>query len=125
LHSGRSQGGLAEPQGRARAGQGRNLEPVPADTVSAKAALDRIAIPQDVLDRISNIAPRSSLIVTDEAFELRDRQRHGFVVLLSGEPQGASRSGDALLREPNSVTRARPTACSIGARLPRFVFPPG
>ncbi len=88
LHSGRSQGAAAEPQGRSRGGAGRDVEPMPADTGSAKAALDRIAIPQDVLDRISNIAPRSSLIVTDEAPSSETGKGTDFVVLLSGEPQG-------------------------------------
>ena len=40
---------------------------MPTDPDSAKAALDRIVIPQDALDRIAGMAPRSSLIVTDEA----------------------------------------------------------
>ena len=53
-----------------------------------QAALDRIAIPQDVLDRIGNITPRSSLIVTDEAVSSETGKGTEFVVLLSGEPQG-------------------------------------
>jgi multidrug efflux pump subunit AcrA (membrane-fusion protein) len=43
----------------------------------AKAALDRISIPQDVLDRIGPTAlPRSSLVVSDEP-EPRDELSHG------------------------------------------------
>jgi hypothetical protein len=61
---------------------------VPTDPDSAKAALDRIAIPQDILDRIGNITPRSSLIVTDEALSPETGKGTEFVVLLSGEPQG-------------------------------------
>jgi hypothetical protein len=87
LESGRSQGGAAEPQGRARGTRGRDAEPASADA-GAKAALDRIVIPQDVLDRIARIAPRSSLIVTDEALSSETGKGTDFVVLMSGEPQG-------------------------------------
>src|SRR5258707_14598119 len=65
LDGGRSRGGVVEPQGRARGGQGRDIEPMPTDPGRAKSALDRIVIPQDALDRIAGMAPRSSLIVTD------------------------------------------------------------
>ena len=54
----------------------------------AKAALDRIVIPQDLLDRIPGMVPRSSLIVTDEALSSETGKGTDFVVLLSGEPQG-------------------------------------
>jgi L,D-transpeptidase catalytic domain len=55
----------------------------------AKAALDRIAIPQDALDRIAGMAsPRSSLIISDEALSSETGKGTDFVVLLSGEPQG-------------------------------------
>jgi hypothetical protein len=63
-------------------------EPKPADPGSAKAALDRIVIPQDALDRIAGIAPRSSLIITDEPLSSETGKGTDFVVLLSGEPQG-------------------------------------
>jgi hypothetical protein len=86
LRSGRAAGGTAEPQDRARGSSGRDTEPADAD--SAKAALDRIVIPQDALDRIVGIAPRSSLIVTDEGLSSETGKRTEFVVLLSGEPQG-------------------------------------
>jgi len=88
LDGGRSQSGMVEPQGRARAGHGRDAEPVPTDRDSAKTALDRIVIPQDALDRIAGLAPRSSLIVTDEALSSETGKGTDFVVLLSGEPQG-------------------------------------
>jgi hypothetical protein len=55
---------------------------------SAKSALDRIVIPQDVLDHIAGIAPRSSLIVTDEALSSETGSGTDFVVPLSDEPQG-------------------------------------
>jgi hypothetical protein len=88
LRGGRPPSDTVEPQGRARGSSDRDVEPVPADPISAKAALDRIAIPQDVLDRIGNITPRSSLIVTDEPLSSETGKGTEFVVLLSGEPQG-------------------------------------
>jgi hypothetical protein len=79
---------VAESPGRAGRVHGRDVEPTPADPDSAKSALDRIVIPQDVLDRVAGIAPRSSLIITDEAFSSETGKGTDFVVILSGEPQG-------------------------------------
>jgi hypothetical protein len=81
-------GGTVESQDRTRLTSARDVEAVPVDTDSAKAALDRIAIPQDALDRIGNVTPRSSLIVTDEPPSSEIGKGTEFVVLLSGEPQG-------------------------------------
>ena len=77
-----------EPQERARGNSGRDVEPLPTNPDSSKAALDRIVIPQDALNRIAGIAPRSSLIVTDEPMSSETGKGTEFVVLLSGEPQG-------------------------------------
>jgi hypothetical protein len=55
----------------------------------AKDALDRIAIPQDVLDRIAPTAlPRSSIIVSDEPLSRETNYRTEFVAVLSNHPQG-------------------------------------
>ena len=62
--------------------------PAPTDSDSAKAALDRISIPQEALDRIAATVPKSSLIVTDEPPSPETGKGTEFVVLLSGEPQG-------------------------------------
>jgi lipoprotein-anchoring transpeptidase ErfK/SrfK len=63
----------------------------------AKAALDRITIPQDVLDRIAPLAlPRSSLIVSDEPLNSETNYRTEFVVVLNNQPQG----GLAMRRRP-------------------------
>jgi hypothetical protein len=88
LGAGRPPGGTIQPHGRVRGGSGGDVEPMPTDPDSAKAALDRIVIAQDVLDRIAGIAPRSSLIITDEALSSETGKGTDFVVLLSGEPQG-------------------------------------
>ena len=69
---------------------------------AAKAALDRIAIPQDALDRINElISPASSLIVSDEPMSQETAKGTDFVVLMSGEPQGGIR------RRPRNSTVAR------------------
>jgi hypothetical protein len=79
-------GGAVEPPAQTGGSDGR--QPVLADPGSAKDALDRIVIPQDVLDRIARMAPRSSLMVTDEAPSPETGKGTEFVVVLSGEPQG-------------------------------------
>jgi hypothetical protein len=55
----------------------------------AKAALDRITIPQEVLDRIAPTAlPRSSIIISDEPLHKETNYRTEFVVALNSQPQG-------------------------------------
>ncbi len=55
----------------------------------AKDALDRITIPQDVLDRIApTVMPRSSIIVSDEPLSRETNYRTEFVAVLSNQPQG-------------------------------------
>jgi len=55
----------------------------------AGSALDRITIPQDVLDRIAPTAlPRSSIIVSDEPLSSETNYRTEFVAVLSNHPQG-------------------------------------
>ncbi|CAN7401872.1 L,D-transpeptidase [Bradyrhizobium sp. LjRoot220] len=55
----------------------------------AKAALDRITIPQEVLDRIAPTAvPRSSIVISDEPLSVETNYRTEFVVVLSTQPQG-------------------------------------
>ena len=59
------------------------------DTEGAKDALDRITIPQDVLDRIAPTAlPRSSIVVSDEPLSRETNYRTEFVAVLSNQPQG-------------------------------------
>jgi hypothetical protein len=55
----------------------------------AKEALDRITIPQDVIDRIGPTAlPRSSIIISDESLSKETNYRTEFVAVLSDQPQG-------------------------------------
>jgi L,D-transpeptidase-like protein len=78
----------AAPSQRRRA-EARNTEAAPADVAGASAALDRITIPPDALDIVSDIVlPGSSLIVSDEGAHIETGKDTDFVVLMSGEPQG-------------------------------------
>jgi hypothetical protein len=73
----------------------------------AKDALDRITIPQDVLDRIAPTAlPRSSIIVSDEPLSRETNYRTEFVAVLNNQPQGGF-----LMRRPTvdvPVARKQP-----------------
>lgn len=69
---------------------------------NAKSALDRITIPQDVLDRVAPTAlPRSSIIISDEPLSEETNYRTEFVAVLSNHPQGGfitrERSSDFLI----------------------------
>jgi hypothetical protein len=55
----------------------------------AKEALDRVTIPQEVIDRIGPTAlPRSSIIISDEPLHFETNYRTEFVVALNHQPQG-------------------------------------
>jgi L,D-transpeptidase-like protein len=59
------------------------------DGDNAKAALDRITIPQEVLDRIAPTAlPRSSIVISDEPLSSETNYRTEFVAVLNNQPQG-------------------------------------
>jgi len=69
----------------------------------ARSALDRITIPQDVLDRIAPTAlPRSSIIISDEPVNRETNYRTEFVVVLNNQPQGG-----LAMRRPAEVPVAR------------------
>jgi hypothetical protein len=89
LNGGHADAGADKPRSATRARRGQGVEPMVTDPDGAKAALDRIDIPQEALDRIAGIAsPRSSLIISDEALSDETGKDTEFVVLMSGEPQG-------------------------------------
>jgi hypothetical protein len=80
------------------------------DGDDAKSALDRITIPQDVLDRVAPTAlPRSSIIVSDEPLSSETNYRTEFIAVLSNHPQGGfitrERSNDVLMADDNSFWR--------------------
>jgi hypothetical protein len=67
----------------------------------AKDALDRITIPQDVLDRIAPTAlPRSSIIIWNEPLSRETNYRTEFVAVLNNQPQGGF-----LMRRPTVDVR--------------------
>jgi hypothetical protein len=82
--------GAADRSGTTTSGRVRQLDLTAVDhSGEAKAALDRIEMPQEVRDRISDVvAPGSSLIISDEELSKETSKGTDFVVLLSGEPQG-------------------------------------
>jgi len=74
----------------ARADRGLRWTAVTIDNGDdAKDALDRVTIPQDVLDRVAPTAlPRSSIIVSDEPLSAETNYRTEFVAVLNNQPQG-------------------------------------
>jgi hypothetical protein len=79
--------GIVQPE--RKRGEGPGFEAIPADVTAAKAALDRIAIGPDDLERISEVVlPGSSLIISDEGASIETGKDTDFVVIMSGEPQG-------------------------------------
>jgi hypothetical protein len=98
--------------GHSRGRRGPEPEPLAAEPASPKEALDRVIIPQDVLDRISAMAsPRSSLIISDEALSSETGNGTEFVVIMSGEPQGGIKF------------RRRSPATEVRYERPRDRFP--
>jgi hypothetical protein len=82
---------------RSDAGKDANLRWT-AVTIDSENALDRITIPQDVVDRIGPTAlPRSSVIVSDEPLSAETNYRTEFVAVLSNQPQGGF-----ITREPST-----------------------
>ena len=89
-------------QVRPHADGNRDAEAVDTHASAGKSALDRIVIPQEVLDRIASTAsPRSSLIISDEALSPETGKGTEFVAVLSSEPQG----GLAMRRRPPTEFR--------------------
>ncbi|WP_088348259.1 MULTISPECIES: L,D-transpeptidase [Rhodomicrobium] len=74
----------------ARSGSGLRWTAVSIDNGGdPRDALDRITIPQDVLDRVAPTAlPRSSIVISDEPLSAETNYRTEFVAVLSDQPQG-------------------------------------
>jgi hypothetical protein len=69
---------------------------------TAKDALDRITIPQEILDRIGPTAgPRSSIVISDEPLSKETNYRTEFVAVLADQPQGGF-----ITRKPTPVVVA-------------------
>jgi hypothetical protein len=88
MHGSLDRGDGNTNSGRHHRGE-RRAAPLPTDTSSARAALDRIDIPQDAIERISELlSPGSALIISDEGLSRETGNGTDFVILMSGEPQG-------------------------------------
>ena len=112
--------GEASSSGRRQRGGDRNASTAATDVSMAKAALDRISIPQEAIDRISEvISPGSALIVSDEPMSKETGTGTDFVVLMSGEPQGGikirQRKPDQLDTYSRSYRRYERSPSSGGA----------
>ncbi|MET0875554.1 MAG: L,D-transpeptidase [Tardiphaga sp.] len=69
----------------------------------AREALDRITIPQEVLDRIAPTAmPRSSIVISDEPLSAETNYRTEFVAVLKDQPQGGF-----VTRKPTTAVASR------------------
>jgi L,D-transpeptidase catalytic domain len=85
-----AEGVVREAPRKGAKGEARRVEAVSPDTEGAKRTLDRISIPPETLKRISDVVlPGSSLIVSDEGLSIETGKDTDFVVVMSGEPQGA------------------------------------
>ncbi len=74
------------------------------DADNATDALDRITIPQEVLDRIAPTAlPRSSIVISDEPLSKETNYRTEYVAVLSDQPQGGF-----LTRKPTVIVAEKP-----------------
>ena len=102
-----------------RHGNRRGGEPRTTDGKAAKAALERISIPQETIDRIREVAsPGSAVIVSDEALSNETGKSTDFVVVMSGEPQG----GIKIRKRSNDVPSAsrRDSYGDYGYRRPYY-----
>src|SRR5262249_50791230 len=89
LYGSHQDDGTPESRDAASGSLAEDTETIPTDPSPAKAALDRVAIPEETRERIAElVSPRSSLIISDESSSRETGQGTDFVVLLSGEPQG-------------------------------------
>jgi L,D-transpeptidase catalytic domain len=77
------------PNRKSRHGDDDNAGPMMPDAGPVMDALDRIEIPQDIVESISEvISPGSSLIISDEGMSTETGKDTDFVILMSDEPQG-------------------------------------
>jgi hypothetical protein len=82
----------------------------------AANALDRISIPQQVLDQIGpTVSPRSSIIVSDEPLSRETNYRTEFVAVLSNHPQGGFIS-----RRPSTKASLARNNFPSGGKFPYF-----
>ena len=94
------------------------------DTTEAVAALDRISIPREVTDLVSeSVLPGTSLIVSDEGPHKETGPATDFIVVMSGELQGGLKmrpgpqvAAVKLYRPKPRPERASSESCFAGER---------
>jgi L,D-transpeptidase catalytic domain len=107
-----------------RHGGRRGGEPRTTDTKAAKAALERISIPQETIDRIREVAsPGSAVIISDEALSNETGKSTDFVVVMSGEPQGGIKIRKRNSDSPSAWRRDRDPYGDYGYRRPYYRSP--
>lgn len=78
-----------EPFSKSKQSGSKKSPPAPADVAAAKAALNRLVITPEAIERISDVVlPGSSLIISDEGPSIETGKDTDFVIFMSGEPQG-------------------------------------
>ena len=93
-----------EPYSEAKRESKKHRQTKPADVAGAQLALDRLVIPREALDRISEVVlPGSSLIVSDEGPSNETGKDTDFIVFMSGEPQGGIASRGTLVAQANAA----------------------
>ena len=88
--------------GRA-ASHGRDAEPAPTDPAAQRPRSTESSFRRTHWIASPAMAPRSSLIVTDEALSPETGKGTEFVVLLSGEPQGGIKMPATRVRRPTTT----------------------
>jgi hypothetical protein len=117
-----------EEVGTAKSRKGHNAEAMVTDPAPAIAALERVTIPPEVLARVSEFVwPGSSLIISDEEMHKETGKATDFIVVISGEPQGALKKRR---RPPDNFYRFDPYDPFDPyygyrpRRMPRYRIPP-
>ena len=112
-----------EPYSEAKRESKKHRQTKPADVAGAQLALDRLGIPQEALDRISEVLlPGSSLIVSDEGPSNETGKDTDFIVFMSGEPQGGIASRGTIMAQANALATG---SCHAGKEGRQVRLPPG
>ncbi len=99
-----------EPYSEVKRESKKHRQTKPADVAGAQLALDRLVIPQEALDRISEVVlPGSSLIVSDEGPGNETGKDTDFIVFMSGEPQGGIASRSTVMAQANAPGDREPS----------------
>jgi hypothetical protein len=107
-----------EPYSEAKRESKKLRQTKPADVAGALLALNRLGIPQEALDRISEVLlPGSSLIVSDEGPSNETGKDTDFIVFMSGEPQGGIASrGTLVAQAPGDRQRRKTSSSAVRSR---------